>query len=168
MHAFVFVLFWKPASQRQIQTWETPADLWTSTFAVFGNWRNTMASLPSENVQSVPQQEKTLKNLGLTLEAKQSVERQWQMLSNAGVQIEVFPSGADSYKCYLVHKDAGDILFQTPWCTTSRWEKSFFVHSSHNTKEAKLEAKMYVLQHIETLRVSTSEIGRPVADFLKR
>jgi alkylated DNA nucleotide flippase Atl1 len=124
----------------------------------------TMASLPSQDEQPTPQ-ERTLDRLGLTLEVKQSVERKWQALSQQGVQISVYTSGKDAYECRLSHASGDDILFQTPMSCTTHWEKRFFVHSSQNKKEARLEAKMYVLTEIQTLRVSSSSRGRPVADF---
>ena len=44
-----------------------------------------------------------------------------------------------TFQCRLWHKTAGELLFQTPLSCTFRWEKRFFVHSSQNKKEAKLE-----------------------------
>ena len=89
-----------------------------------------------------------------------------------GVQIGVDTSGSDglTFQCRLWHKTAGELLFQTPLSCTFRWEKRFFVHSSQNKKEAKLEAKIYVFQHIQTLRISSSHVDMklyPDAKFLR-
>jgi hypothetical protein len=127
---------------------------------------------PPQGEQSVPREARTLDRLSLTLEEKQLVERKWQALAQQGVQIEVDTSGSDglTFQCRLWHKTAGELLFQTPLSCTFRWEKRFFVHSSQNKKEAKLEAKIYVFQHIQTLRISSSHVDMklyPDAKFLR-
>lgn len=95
------------------------------------------------------------------------MESQWQALAQKGVNIEVYTRGRDSYECRLYLPSGDEILFQDGSSTTVRWEKRFFVHVAQNKKEAKLEAKMYVLAHIKVLRVSSSTVQMNIADMLR-
>ena len=96
--------------------------------------------------------EAMLDNLQMTMAVKMETERQWQALAQAGVTIIPSASPRGSGHTVRLEMWGNQACFQAYDGTSMRWDDDFVVHGTSNNKEAKLLAKLHVLEDVETIR----------------
>ena len=96
--------------------------------------------------------EAMLDNLQMTMAVKLETERQWQALAQAGVTIIPSASPRGSGHTVRLEMWGNQACFQAYDGTSMRWDDEFVVHGTSNNKEARLLAKLHVLEDVETIR----------------
>ena len=86
---------------------------------------------------------------------RKNAEQMWQALAQTGVSFDLsnFSQNKSSCRIQLVYRDGTEFMLQTHDACSTHWDRYFYVFDARNKKEAMLQAKIYVLENVATMRL---------------